>query len=444
MSSPPRRRAAFRIYLQPRMLLMLALGFSSGLPFLLTGNTLGFWLRDNGTSLAAIGFISWVGIAYSLKFLWAPLIDRTPAPFLGRLGLRRSWMLLAQAVVALGLFAMAAIGPGGGLVWLGAFALAVAFASSTQDIVIDAWRIESAANDEELGLFSSAYQLGYRMALLATDALILISATHFGWPASYLACGIAMAVGIAATLLATEPLRADTVASEKSREAPLWSPTGIGDAIVGPFIMFFRTHGWLALLMLAAISLYRLPDFIMGPMANPFYHDIGLSKDYVGAVRGTIGVIAALLGIAAGGACAFRFGSLRALIAGGILQALAIAAFAILATAKPSLLLFATIMTGDNFSTGFAGVALVSYMSSLTSLGYTATQYALLSSTYAWAGKILKGFSGAIVERLSEAHGLMGAYELFFIGAGAIGVPAVILFLLLGLCQREARADVRA
>src|ERR1700723_1873665 len=153
MTVPARSRASFKSYLQPRVLLMLALGFSSGLPFLLTGNTLGFWLRDNGTSLAAIGFISWVGIAYSLKFLWAPLIDRTPAPLLGRLGLRRSWMLLAQAILALGLFAMAAVGPTGGLVWLGAFALVVAFASATQDIVIDAWRIESAVNDEELGLF---------------------------------------------------------------------------------------------------------------------------------------------------------------------------------------------------------------------------------------------------------------------------------------------------
>jgi MFS transporter, PAT family, beta-lactamase induction signal transducer AmpG len=349
-------------------------------------------------------------------------------------------MVLAQAIVALGLFAMAAVGPTGGLVWLGAFALAVAFASATQDIVIDAWRIESAVNDAELGLFSSAYQLGYRMALLATDALILISATRIGWPASYLACGIAMAVGLGATLFATEPLRADVTAAAKSREMPLWTGKGLVDAIAGPFIMFFRTHGWLALLMLAAISLYRLPDFIMGPMANPFYHDIGLSKDYVGAVRGTIGVVAALLGIAAGGACAFRFGSLRALIVGGILQALAIAAFAVLATGKPSVLLFATVMSGDNFSTGFAGVALVSYMSSLTSLGYTATQYALLSSTYAWAGKILKGFSGAIVEQLAAAHGLMQAYAVFFIGAGAIGVPAVILFLLLAVCQRRMRA----
>jgi PAT family beta-lactamase induction signal transducer AmpG len=418
---------------------MLALGFSSGLPFLLTGNTFGYWLRDSGTSLTAIGFISWVGIAYSMKFLWAPLIDRVNAPLLGRLGRRRGWMLLAQMLVGAGLLAMGILGPASGLAVLGAFALVVAFSSATQDIVIDAWRIESAASGEELGLLTSAYQFGYRMALLATDALILIAAEHFGWSLSYCACAIAMCIGIGATLLASEPARADRVMEEKERTAPLLTGRGLADAIAGPFIEFFRHYGVLALLMLAAISLYRLPDFVMGPMANPFYHDIGLTKDYVGAVRGTIGVVAALLGIAAGGACALRFGYMRALIAGGILQALAIAAFALLARANPPTALFASVMAADNFSTSFAGVALVSYMSSLTSLGYTATQYALLSSTYAWAGKILKGFSGAIVEWLSAGHGLMTAYAIFFVGAGAIGIPAVILFILLA-AQHPAAA----
>jgi len=437
MTAVARPGAGYKAYLEPRALVMLALGFSSGLPFLLTGNTLGYWLRDKGTSLTAIGFISWVGIAYSLKFLWAPLIDRTNPPGLRRLGLRRGWMLLAQMFVAAGLLAMAIVGPEAGFFVLGAFALAVAFASATQDIVIDAWRIESAKNGEELGLLSSAYQFGYRLALLATDALILISAAHFGWHASYAVCAAAMIVGIAATLIAIEPARADSVIEEKTREAPLWTLRGLFDAIAGPFTVFFRTYGWVAILMLTAISLYRLPDFLMGPMANPFYHDIGLSKDYVGAVRGTVGVIAALLGIAAGGACALRFGYMRALVFGGALQALAIAAFATLAHAHPSTLLFAIVMGGDNFSTGFAGVALVSYMSSLTSLGYTATQYALLSSTYAWPGKILKGFSGIFVETVASRHGLMPAFQLFFVAAGAIGVPAIIMFVILAAKQRS-------
>jgi PAT family beta-lactamase induction signal transducer AmpG len=436
MSTRSHARPGFKAYLQPRVLIMLALGFSSGLPFLLSGNTFGYWLRDEGTSLTAIGFISWVGLAYSFKFLWAPLIDRVKAPLLGGLGQRRSWMLIAQAAIVAGLLAMAMLGTAHGLVLLGACALAVAFSSATQDIVIDAWRIESAENEEELGLLSSALQLGYRVALLVTDALILISAEHVGWSVSYIACGVLMAIGIAATMLAVEPARADAVIKRKAHELPLSSPRGLFDAIVGPFIAFFRTYGWLALLMLAAIVLYRIPDFIMGPMANPYYHDIGLTKGYVGGVRASVGLVAALLGITAGGACALRFGSIRTLIVGGVLQALAISAFALLATGKANVLLFSAVMAGDNFSTSFAGVALVTYMSSLTSLGYTATQYALLSSAYTWAGKLMKGFSGSIVEGLSASHGLMGAYAIFFVGAGAIGIPAIILFIVLAAYQR--------
>jgi PAT family beta-lactamase induction signal transducer AmpG len=247
-----------------------------------------------------------------------------------------------------------------------------------------------------------------------------------------------MVAGIAATLFATEPARAAAVAEEKEREAPFWTPRGLFDAIVGPFIAFFRAHGWLAFLMLGAISLYRLPDFVMGPMANPFYHDIGLTKDMVGAVRGSVGMIATFAGIAAGGFCALKFGYMRTLIIGGIVQAVAIAAYALLAFMTLSTPLFAAVMAGDNFGIGFAGVALVAYMSSLTSLGYTATQYALLSSTYAWLGKILKGFTGAAVERLSVSYGLIHAYGIFFIGCGLIGVPAVVLFAVLGMRQRKA------
>lgn len=439
MNAKRSRASAWKAYVEPRALVMLVLGFSSGLPFLLVGNTFGYWLRDEGTALTAIGFLSWVGIAYSLKFLWAPLIDRIGAPFfLSRLGQRRGWMVFAQLIVACGLAAMAFAGTGHGLALLGMLALAVAFASSTQDIVIDAWRIETAESGEELGLLSSAYQFGYRVALIATDALILIAANNFGWRASYALYGLLMAAGLASTLIAQEPARADAVMDEKEHEAPIWTVRGLADAVAGPFIAFFRAHGVFALLMLAAISLYRLPDFVMGPMANPLYHDIGLSKDIVGGVRASLGLAASFAGIAAGGYWAFRFGYMSALIVGGVLQALAVAAYALLPLTGANVALFAGVMVADNFGISFAGVALVSYMSSLTSLGYTATQYALLSSTYAWAGKILKGFSGAAVESLSAAHGLMGAYAIFFAGAGLIGIPAIVLFMLLDSRQRAA------
>jgi MFS transporter, PAT family, beta-lactamase induction signal transducer AmpG len=427
--SPQKHRIAD--YLRPKTLAMLLLGFSSGLPFLLVGNTFGYWLRDEHTSLKAIGFLSWVGIAYSLKFLWAPLMDRVDLPLFGRLGHRRGWMMFSQIVVGLALAAMGQTGTQAGLGRLGALALVVAFASSTQDIVVDAWRIESADDGEEQGLLASAYQFSYRLALLATDSLILIVAATMGWRISYGIYGACMAVGMIATWFAKEPERADAVMDEKEREAPLWTSRGFFDAVVGPFIAFFRAHGWLALVMLAAISLYRLPDFIMGPMANPYYHDIGLSKETVGAVRGSIGLVATFAGIAAGGFCSLKLGYMRALIIGGILQAAAIAAYGTLAFAGASIPLFALVMAGDNFGLGFAGVALVAYMSSLTSVGYTATQYALLSSTYAWLGKILKGFSGAAVESLSATHGLIHAYGIFFIVCGLTGVPAVLLFAAL-------------
>ena len=432
--SPQRHRIAD--YLRPKTLAMLLLGFSSGLPFYLVGNTFGYWLRDEHTSLTAIGFLSWVGIAYSLKFLWAPLIDRVDLPLFKRLGHRRGWMMFSQIAVGLALCAMGGTGTKAGLGRLGAFALIVAFASSTQDIVVDAWRIESADDGEEQGLLASAYQFSYRLALLTTDSLILIVAAAVGWRMSYGVYGACMAVGVIATWFAKEPERAGAVMDEK-RGAPLWTPRGFFDAVVGPFIAFFRAHGWLALVMLAAISLYRVPDFVMAPMANPYYHDIGLTKQTVGAVRGSIGLIATFAGIAAGGFCSLKLGYMRALIIGGVLQAAATAAYATLAFAGASIPLFALVMAGDNFSLSFAGVVLVAYMSSLTNLGYTATQYALLSSTYAWLGKILKGFSGAAVESLSATHGLIHAYGIFFIACGLTGAPAVLLFATLGYWHRR-------
>lgn len=445
-TAAPKPRRSLRAYLEPKNFQMLVLGFSSGLPFLLVGNTFGYWLRDEGTSLAAIGFLSWVGIAYSLKFLWAPLIDRVNAPVFGWLGRRRSWMALAQIIVGVAFVAMALVSTRYGLMALGVFALVAAFAAATQDIVIDAWRIESASNHDELGLLSSSYQFGFRVALLATDAIILAIAEHTSWEFSYALFGLLMGIGLITTFFAPEPLRADAVMASKEAAAPIYSLRGLGDAVAGPFIAFFKTYGWIALLMLVAISFYRVPDFIMGPMVNPYYHDIGLTKDTVAAVRASVSFIASLAGIAAGGFVALRFGYMRALIIGGILQAAAIAAFAVLASSKTDLRVFVAVMTFDSVATSFAGVALVSYMSSLTSLGYTATQYALLASSYTLIGKFMKGFSGAAVEALSKGGDLMHAYAVFFVGCGLAGLPGIALFLVLARihARREKAAAVPA
>jgi MFS transporter, PAT family, beta-lactamase induction signal transducer AmpG len=418
---------------EPRVLAMLALGFSAGLPFLLTGNTLGAWLRDEGTELSAIGFLSWVGLAYSFKFVWAPLLDRVELPLLGRLGKRRSWIILAQAGVVAGLIAMTAIGPQGGLILFGAFALVVAFSSATQDIAIDAWRIEVSRSAEELGLMSAAYQLGYRCALLITNAFIFNIAARTGWELSYALMAVLMGAGVAAALFAAEP-RAETsaVANPEAPPAPvvpLWTARGLHDAVVNPFLMFFKAHGSKALLLLAAISLYRLPDFIMGPMVNPFYTDLGLSRDAIGAMRAGVGLWATIAGVAAGGLCAVRLGFVPTLVLGAFLAPASNLGLTAMALIGADLGVFAAALALENFSEGFAGTALIAWMSSLTTFGYAATQYALLSSFYTILGKVLKGLSGVAVETLDRSMDLILAYGVFFAGTATIGIPSVLVAL---------------
>jgi len=425
---------------QPKVAAMLMLGFSSGLPFFLTGNTLGYWLRDEGTALSAIGFLSWVGLAYSFKFLWAPIIDRVDAPLLGRLGRRRGWMVLTQLLIAAGLVGMSAVGLGAGLVTIGVLALLVAFSSSTQDIVVDAWRIEAAADSDELGLLSAAYQFGYRIAILVSEAVVLIIANHSGWRPSYGVMAVLMAIGMTASLMAAEPLRV----TASTAELPLWTPRGFADAVIGPFREFFRVYGWLAVLMLTMISFYQLPEYMTGPMYNPFYHDVGLSKDVVGTVRASIGLVATLVGITAGGFSALRFGYMPTLMIGIVLKMLVIANFATLAKAGPDVTVFGLVIAADNFGIGFAGVALVTYMSSLTSLGYTATQYALLSSAYTYVGKFAKGFSGVWVESLTAGRPLLEAYGLFFIEAALLGLPALFMCLVLARATRDVQTPEAA
>jgi PAT family beta-lactamase induction signal transducer AmpG len=429
-------RRPLAVYFERQNLTMLALGFSSGLPFLLVANTLGYWLRDEGTSLKAISFMTWVGFAYFFKFLWAPFIDRTSPPFLARLGRRRSWMILMQVLICAGLITMGTIGLSHGLVTLGILALIVAFSASTQDVTIDAWRIETACTPDELRVMTSTYTVGFRIALLATEAIILLVATRIGWNMSYVIYGCFMVVGMAACLLAREPLAQPKPATAIQVQGAL---NGLVDSIINPFVVFFRAHGASALLMLLAISLFQLPNFLMGPMANPLYHDIGLTKDTVGVVRGTFGLVAVFTGIAAGSFAVLRLGKIGAVVAGGSALILGTMAFAVLPYAH-DFVTFAIVMAADNFGIAMAGVTLVTYMSSLTTIGYTATQYALLSSVYTVFGKLLMGFSGTVVEGLAAHTGLMEAYALFFTGAGLIGIPAIVLFLVLGSQHRQSAA----
>lgn len=432
--------AVIKALRQPRVLVMLMLGFSSGIPFMLTANTLGYWLRDEGLQLGAISALSWVGLAYSLKFLWAPVVDRADLPFLARLGRRRGWILAAQALVVAGLLAMALTGPEKNILVFALMALIVAFASATQDIVLDAWRIEVAETAEELGLLTAAYQLGYRVALLATVSWVLILAQYAGWNMSYAAMAACMLVGVAAILMAKEPERADAVMHAKSDAAPLWTPRGFFDAVAGPFVAFFRSHGLFGLVMLLTITLYHLSDYLRGPIVNPFYHDVGFSKIEVGLVRTSVGLWASVAGVAAGGFCSLRIGFFKTLIIGAALQPVGIGAFALVALhGRPDLALFAGVNAMDDFAIGFSGVALVAYMSSLTNLGYVASQYAVMSSALAWTGKTLKGFSGFVIQGLQQGRDLMHAYALFYLGVAALGIPAIgLCFVLAQAAQRRA------
>jgi PAT family beta-lactamase induction signal transducer AmpG len=442
---PPAKRGLREILTElrrPKVALMLALGISSGLPFMLIGNTLGFWLADDGVKLAAIGFLSWAGLSYSFKFIWGAVVDRLPAPVVGWLGRRRGWMIASQLVVGAALIGMAAVDPKTHLGWFAVLTVIAGIAAASQDTVIDAWRIESADDADELGLLTAAYTLGYRLALILTEAVILLVVQALGWPLAYAIYGAAMGVGVVATLMAREPAKADAVMREKTQDAARRPLAAAYDAVVGPLIAFFRSHGvGLAALMLGMITLYHLCDYMRGPMTNPYYHALNLSKGAIAAVRVFVGTPSSLAGIALGGFLSLRIGNLRNLILGALLQPIAVAAFALLGWHGGDYALvqfgsahvsaFEAIMGFDSFVMGLAGMALVSYMSTLTSLGYTATQYALLTSALALTGKFLKGFSGTLVVALQHGRTLLDAYALFYLLSAAIGLPAILLCLIL-------------
>ncbi len=446
----PKRRSAGEVLRElgrPRVALMLALGLSSGMPFALIGNTLGFWLASRKVDVALIGFISAVGFAYTVKFVWGAIVDRIPAPLLGRLlGRRRSWMIIAQAVVATGLVGMALVDPRAQLGWFVAMAAMTAIGGASQDTVVDAWRIETAEDANELGLLTSAYSLGYRIALWVTEALILIVAKRLGWPLSYLLCVAGLLIGIAAALAIREPAKADEVMRQKSREAARHPLAAAFDAVFGPLIEFFRAHGLaMAALMLAMISLYHLCDYMRGPMTGPYYTALKIDLDKIAAVRTFAGLPGSLIGIALGGLAALRWGKYPTLIVGAIAQPVAIAAFAVmgwrggdftlLAFGPVNLTYFETVMAFDSIAIGFSGVALITYMSTLTSLGYTATQYALLTSALALLGKTVKSFSGVMVEALEPGRSLLDAYALFYVASGLIAIPAIVLCIVLAVIR---------
>ena len=417
--------SAWRVYLQPASLRMLAMGFSAGLPLLLVLGTLSFRLREAGIDRSTIGYLSWVGLAYGFKWVWAPLVDRMPLPGLTRaIGRRRSWLLLSQCVIMAGLLGMAACDPSetlGPIVWC---ALAVAVASATQDIALDAFRIES-ANPEAQAALAASYQTGYRLAMIWAGAGVLWVAAwvqgtesgyqHSAWRAAYIVMALSMSGGMLTVLFSKEPIAAPLPAARNVRD---W----LQGALVDPFADFLRRYGWHAVLILFLIATYRISDVVMGIMANPFYVDMGFTKDEVATVTKVYGVIMTLAGAFVGGVLSMRFGVMRILMLGAVLSAASNVLFAWLSGVGHDVTALVLVVSADNLASGIASAAFIAYLSSLTNVSYSATQYALLSSMMLLLPKFIAGFSGDYV----NLHG----YAQFFMATAWLGLPVLVLVAL--------------
>jgi PAT family beta-lactamase induction signal transducer AmpG len=424
----PRRSWAqtLRVYAEPASLRMLALGFSAGLPLLLVLGTLSFWLREAGVDRTTIGYLSWVGLAYAFKWVWSPLVDRMPLPLLTRwLGRRRSWLVFAQMLVIAGLCGMAFNDPRASLTPLVWCALAVAFGSATQDIALDAFRIESADTDRQAAL-AATYQTGYRLAMIWAGAGVLWLAARVevsggagyqsgAWSFAYLVMAASMGVGLLTVMLSPEPAPRP---QPPARNAAEW----LRGALIEPFADFLARYRWQALLVLGLIAIYRISDVVMGIMANPFYVDMGFTKDEVAAVTKIYGVVMTLAGAFVGGAMAMRWGVMRVLMLGAVLSAATNLLFAWLATRGHDVTALVFVVSADNLASGIASAAFIAYLSGLTNVQYSATQYALFSSMMLLAPKWLAGFSGAFV----DAHG----YEAFFQATALLGLPVLLLIAL--------------
>jgi PAT family beta-lactamase induction signal transducer AmpG len=442
---------ALSVYMEPRPVTLLFLGFSSGLPLLLVFGTLSFWLREAGVERSTIGFVSWVALAYAFKWAWAPLVDRLRLPLLSRLlGRRRAWLLCAQLAVSAGLIGMALADPADDLerlVWL---AILVAFASATQDIVIDAYRIESGGARLQAAM-AATYMIGYRLAMIVAGAGVLWLAAwadpdeavyqHAPWQFAYLVMAGLMAIGIATTSLVGEPRPPPAAPTdgvqEPERLASLpWLLTPVArwiwQAVLSPFIEFFVRHGWLALLVLALIATYRISDIVLGVIANVFYVDMGFSKTEVANVTKVFGVAMTLLGAVIGGVLVNRLGVMRILFAGALLASLTNLLFAALAKIGASVPMLISVVAMDNLAGGLAAAAFVAYLSALTNVQYSATQYALFSSVMLLFPKFLGGFSGVLVDRFG--------YETFFSMTALMGLPVLMLVWLAG---RYTRLELR-
>ncbi len=428
---------SLRVYTKIRVIRMLFLGFSAGLPLLLLLGTLSFRLREAGLDLALIGFFSWIGLTYAFKWAWAPLVDQLPVPLLTKaLGRRRSWLICSQLLVIIGLSGLAFSDPSISITAVIWFSLLTAIGSATQDIALDAFRIESAGTEDQ-GAMAATYQIGYRVAMLVASAGALFLADLFSsnsygyddtaWSVSYLIMAGLMLIGVITALLSPEPRVPSTseeeIKSTNRASLLLRLKRWLVNAGIMPFVDFVKRYKRQAILILVMISIYRISDVVMGVMANPFYVDIGFSKQEIATVTKLFGVIMTLLGAVIGGVFVKHFGALRMLIIGAILTSSTNLLFAWLSNIGANIPALVLTISADNLSAGLATAAFVSYLSGLTNIKYSATQYALFSSVMLLIPKFLAGWSGVFVEELG--------YENFFLFSAALGIPVILLLLML-------------
>ena len=411
LSNKPSWKNTIHTVLSKKVFILLTLGFSAGLPFLLVFSTLQAWLKEANVENVTIGFISWVAITYTLKFSWAPFLDRFNLPFFNIFfGRRRSWLIFSQIMTGVSIFMLANITPNSeNLLLFSFFAFLVAFFSATQDVALDAYRIE-VGKKEEQGILGASYQLGYRIALITSGAFALVIADNYSFEISYKFMAALMMVGVFSTLLAPEP-------SETSKKLEI-KGNFLFALYIEPLRDLLLRHKN-AVLIIMLILLYRASDLSMAPMAMPFYKDIGFTLTEIAYVAKTFGVIMSIVGVIIGGILWKKLGGINALLFGSIMIASTTLMFFLMSINEKNMDLFIATIALDNFTSGFAGTLMIAYLSSLTNKAYAGLQYAALFGLLMIPGKILAGFSGLF----QEAFGYSG----LFLASAAIGIPAILI-----------------
>ncbi len=418
----------FKSYLKPKMLGMMSLGFASGLPYMLIYSELAFWMKEEGVDLKIIGFFAWIGLVYTLKVLWAPLVDRLEIPYLTRrLGQRRSWMLIAILGTILGAVIISASDPSTSVLQIAIGAVILATSGATLDISIDAWRIEAAPGDDQTNM-AATYVLGYRIAIFGAG-LSYIVAGFTNWNIAYAVMAMILAINGSVIFFIQEP-------SRQTRRKAMTLTDAVTENIVKPFLGFVAKLGSWTPIVFCLVATYLISDKTMGPMAKPMYQSIGYSEIQIGLISSTFGPWPVIFGGFAAGAISIKFGLMRCLLIGSILMVITNGAFAWLSTVSEPKTLYLFVTVGaDNLAQGFAATIFIAYLSSLCDLKFAATQYAFLSAMFNLVGKSLSGFTGIMADKMG--------FEVFFVFSAALGMPAIILALIIMTLGPDTAKGIR-